>query len=201
MKKSMFLALLICCSKFILADSPVTSTNFHTAYQDIPMVVYAGEKGIIDQEIADFLMNPEHEIDLKAAVINALSWDFNGKSNALRYRDFLKEKHNKRYLKKIHKMEAHDLFCLGYLTAMDDYFNCYPALEFLEEAVKKQPGSFTMQIILAIVKAQIAFDVNWCEVWKLTDEVLKKDDLERDMRENAIEIIVNYMILYKESCK
>ncbi len=46
------------------------------------MVQRAHLEGVMGVEIAEYLSSPENPVDHKAAVINALSWRFEGKSNA-----------------------------------------------------------------------------------------------------------------------
>jgi len=84
---------------------------------------------------------------------------------------------------------------------MDDYFHPEKALPLLEEAHNMEKDSFAVSIILALAKAQRAFDSDWCEVWKLTEEVLKNKELKQDLRHEATKMIVDYMILYKEYCE
>ncbi|MCC7212305.1 MAG: hypothetical protein IT451_10775 [Candidatus Brocadia sp.] len=64
------------------ADSPITATDFYEAYKDAKMVQRAHLEGVMGVEIAEYLSSPENPVDHKAAVINALSWRFEGKSNA-----------------------------------------------------------------------------------------------------------------------
>ena len=71
------------------ADSPITTTKFFKAYLDVKMVERAHLEGVMGLEIAEFLTSPENPIDVKAAVINALSWKFDGKSNAELYAYYL----------------------------------------------------------------------------------------------------------------
>ena len=204
-----FMVLLVIC--FIplqaLADSPVTSTPFYKAYIDVPMVKKAHEKGKIDQDIADYLLNKYVSIDKKAAVINALSWKFEGKNNAKLFQKYLDEfvkpnydsnDHYQTHHMPVSKLDADDLFCLGYLALMDDYFNPDKAINILEQAHDKNPKSFTVAIILAIAKAQKAMDKDWEEVWVLTNNVLKDKSLNNDLNPEAKNIIVDYMKLYKE---
>ena len=94
------------------------------------------------------------------------------------------------------------MLCIGYLIALDDYFQPEKSFPFLLKAAEELPMSFTAQIIWAIVRAQKAMDTSWCMVWRYAEEVLEvRIDLTRDMREKAKKIIYDYMILYKDSCK
>ena len=208
------LALLFLFPKINYADSPITSTPFSEAYLDVKIVQKARAEGVMSLEIAEYLSSPSNPVDIKGAVINALSWKFEGKSNAelysyylaLLYRQSLKELD-------IDILNADEIFCLGYLTVMDDYFHPEKALPLLEKAAARKKNSFTVSIVLALTKAQKVMDSDWlgrigvkceslwCEVWKLTEEVLRNEELKQDLRPEAKEIIVDYMVLYKYKCK
>jgi len=194
--------LFVLFSGFLYADSPITSTDFYTAYKDIEMVNKAAKLDVITPEIAEFLSSPKNPVDVKAAVINALSWDINGKNNAVLYLAYLEKKYNNDIdTLTLEPLTADEVFCLGYLLAMDDYFFVGEALDLLLIAWELNDTSFTVSIILALVEAQEAMDYDWCEVWMLTEDVLLDESLKKDMRDEAITIIVDYMSLYKDECE
>lgn len=184
------------------ADSPVTSTPFYEAYLDVKMVQRAHLEGVMGIEIAEFLTSPENPVDAKAAVINALSWKFEGKNNAELYLYYLGLLYHMPVTEiDTDFLSADEIFCLGYLLAMDNYFHPEIAIPLLEEAHESMEDSFTVSIVLAIVKAQLAFDSDWCEVWKLTERVMENRALKQDLRPDATRIIIDYMILYKDYCE
>ncbi|MCF6150568.1 MAG: hypothetical protein E3K37_18215 [Candidatus Kuenenia sp.] len=80
---------LLLCHTITLADSPLTSTEFYEAYMDVKMVQRAHLQNVMGIEIAEFLSSPDNPIDEKAAVINALSWKFEGNNNAEFYMYYL----------------------------------------------------------------------------------------------------------------
>src|SRR3990172_3099010 len=206
MKKTLLVVLLLnvllLFQKIPRADSPITATGFFEAYMDVKMVERAHLERVMGLEIAEFLTSPENPIDVKAAVINALSWKFDGKNNAELYAYYLALLYHVSVTElDTEFLSADEIFCIGYLTAMDDYFHPEKALPILEEAYKTMGNSFTVSIILAIAKAQRAFDSDWCEVWKLTEAVLQNKELNQDLRPEATKMIVDYMILYKEYCE
>jgi hypothetical protein len=98
-------------------------------------------------------------------------------------------------------LSADEIFCMGYLIAMDNYFQPENAIPLLEEAHKLMKDSFAVSIVLALAKAQMAFEQDWCEAWKIVESVLRNTDLTQDLRPDAKKIIVDYMILYKDYCK
>src|SRR3990170_773368 len=127
------------------ADSPITATKFYEAYMDVKMVERAHLEGVMGLEIAEFLTSPENPIDVKAAVINALSWRFDGKSNAELYAYYLALLYHVSITElDTEFLSADEIFCIGYLTAMDDYFHPEKALPILEEAYKTMGNSFTV---------------------------------------------------------
>jgi len=81
MKKILLILPLLFLS-VVTADSPITSTDFYKAYLHIPKVEEAHEIGVLSEGMASFLLDSENSLDKKAAVINALSWDFDRKINA-----------------------------------------------------------------------------------------------------------------------
>lgn len=183
------------------ADSPLTSTPFADAYADVSIVKYASGKGKVDKKIAKFLMDEKNAIDEKAAVVNALGWDIDGKQNAGIFMNFLKKKYKKNESSDIlHVANGSELMCLGYMTAMDDYFNPAPGEKILALAAKKMPDSYTVQMIYSLARAQVHFDTNWCQVWKVVNAVDEDSNLTMELRSEARTIIMDYISLYKSEC-
>lgn len=184
------LLLLLALTSLGRADSPLTSTDFYTAYGDIKLVAAAAKSHKLDQAMADFLASPKTPIDQKAALINALGWNFEGQSNAARFRQLAKK-------------PADEAFCLGYLTAMDDYNQPEKALPQLDRAVQQRPTSYTVAMIRALVRSQryISSEPDtgkWKNVWPQIEAVLKDKKLNADMRPRAIQVILDYMKGYEE---
>lgn len=190
----------IICFSFILifnsatayADSPLTSTPFYKEYLNID-IVQASEQGIMTEEIAEYLADESNPIDVKAAIINALSWDFDGKDNAETYSQLI-------YGKSISGLDFNSLsgnqqFCIGYLMAMDDYHDTEQALEYLTIAEENSGNSFTVSIIRALVEAMNMEGNIW---QKYIEPVLSDSSLNNDLSEDALQIIIDYMITYSE---
>jgi hypothetical protein len=179
------------------ADSPITSTDFYVSYLDVGIVEKASEMTSIDEEVARYLSDPENPLDIKAAVINAIGWRFEGKDNAERYSGFI-------FGKPLDELDfntvpAHDLFCIGYLMVMDNYFEPERAIPPLEKACEAFPDSFTAAMINTLVKAQASMinEDEWDTIWALANNVVQNKNLEMDMRPEAVDIIMDYMILFK----
>lgn len=198
--KIIFLFALLTVIPFaVRADSPLTSTPFHDKYTDVDIVLKAEQTGGMTREFADYLHDSSNPDDVKAALINALGWSTEGKTNAEMYKMFLKHKKNLTE-NDIVELDANELFVIGYLMAMDNYFDSGKALIFLKQARKKKQSSYTYSIIEALVKAQIAMEKDFCKAWKYTNKVFSNKSLVQDMREDARKIIYDYMILYKNDC-
>jgi len=183
------------------ADSPLTSTPFFEAYRTETIVGYAMDHPVLDKKIAKFLMKPNKPLALKAAVINSMGWDPDGKNNAEILLGFLVDKRKiTSEAKDFTKLTAHDLFCMGYCMAMDDYFNVEAAAEVLAKAGAKMPHSLTAQLIHALVMAQMAMDQDFCMVYTLVSQVVDNQALNRDLNAEAVRLIMDYINLYQENC-
>jgi hypothetical protein len=190
-------------SPFAKADSPITSTDISSSYKDVAIVqTAASAQGALTDELMAYLANESNPIDVKMAVINQLGWDFDGKSNASVYLNYLittKKIASEAKLKK--KGTAHQLICMAYFKAMDNYFDVKEAVVYADLAAKKNKKSYTIQLVVGIIKAQKAFDSDWCAVYKLTDAVRTNAGLTMDMRKEASDAVFEYMDLYKDSCQ
>lgn len=176
------------------ADSPLTSTDFNKAYSDIELVTYAADTGIMDEEIAAYLRDEENPIDIKAAIINALSWGPDNKDNAQLYSNIA-------YGIALEELQITELggdqqFCFGYLLAMDDYFDTTVAKEYLRLAKTNMPVSFTVAMIYGLVESMDLAYGSWEDHIK---PVLDDPELLPDMRQGAIDNITDYMVLYTAS--
>ncbi|ASS49899.1 MAG: hypothetical protein A3D31_09985 [Candidatus Fluviicola riflensis] len=203
--KTILLALifLTAFSPLAKADSPLTSTDISSSYQDVAIVQTAGTtEGVLTDELMVYLANESNPIDVKMAVINQLSWNFDGKTNAVNYMAYLLKTKNYGTEAKLKKKgTAHDLICMAYLKAMDDYFDVKAAIVYADLAAKKNKKSYTIQLIAGMIKAQQAMDSDWCAVFKLTDAVRNNAGLTVDMRQEAINKVFEYMDLYRDSCQ
>jgi isocitrate dehydrogenase kinase/phosphatase len=183
----------------VFADSPITSTAFYTVYLDVDMVKKAEAEGVMNLDFAEFLCDPDVPLDHKAALVNALSWNIDGKQNAEIFTYYLALKNKKTVTDlKMEDLSAPELMCLGYLTVLDDYFNPDKALPYLEKAAEKLPKSYTAAIINALARAQKLMDSDWREVWKVTEKVFEDKKLKMDMKQKARDIIYDYMVLYRK---
>ncbi len=180
------------------AGSPITSTPFSDVYDDIEIVTKAKTEGIVGFEIARYLSSSKVPIDIKAAIINALSWDINGKKNAELFSYYLGLKYRKSLLNlSMEQLTADELFCLGYLSVMDDYYHPENAIPILKMAREEKPKSYTVAIILALTQAQNFMKKDLKKVWQVINAVIEDTNLKQDLRPEAKKIILDYMDSFK----
>lgn len=180
-----------------MAASPL-AVDFHSAYSDTPAVQQARAAGKLNNEIASFLVAP-NAIGEKAAVINVLN-NKSKQQNAKTFRDFLAKNTGGTF--NADSLGGDEQFALGYLTALDDPAQSQKSIPMLEKAKALKPDSFTVAMILNLVKAQQQIGKTPCRAWLLTEEVLNDNSLTMDMREDAVESIEESMDAYKkEPCK
>lgn len=186
-----------------VADSPLTATEFHTAYSEHPMVEAAAESGELDASMARFLSRGKRGLDLKAAVVNALSWDIEGKDNAQRYLTFLARSH-KTSAEALRadptQLKPHEAFAYGYMLALDDYFDPSEAVAPLAYARAELPKSRTVALVASLVDAQLAMSDSWCEVWRAVEPVLEDEHLRPDLKFEAETLVRDYAQLYEDAC-
>ncbi len=181
----------------VWADSPVTSTPFADAYLDYRAVRVARRTGNMTNQIAAYLADASRAIDVKAAVINALSWDIEGKQNARTYCRLTYRKSLEQI--ELESLRGDELLVLGYLVLMDDYTRPEEAVPILARARRELPGSYTVAMIHAIAEAQSRLLDGGDGAWELIEAVTEDDTLNGDMRVGAMRIIVGYMSLYDDT--
>ena len=184
------------------ADSPLTSTHFADAYSDHPMVQMASEEmqGNLPTTLLNFLSNKNEPVDVRLAVINKLGWNFDGTSIGSQLCQYLMGRYNaKNEAKLIKKLDAGTLAVYAYAVAMSDYFNVKNACELGHKAVKKNKNkSFSIAMASALIDAQAYLDSDWSMLYKVVADVLHDGSLHLDMRQEAIDSIMEYINLYNE---
>ena len=184
------------------ADSPLTSTNFAVAYSDHPMVQMACEEmqGSIPTTLLNFLANKNEPVDVRLAVINKLGWNFDGTSMGAQLGEYLMGRYKvKNETKLVKKLDAGTMAVFAYAKAMSNYFDVKAASELGHKAVKKDKNkSFSVAMASALIDAQIYLDSDWSMVYKVVADVLHDGSLHLDMRQEAIDNIMDYINLYKE---
>lgn len=201
LKNVILFVLLFCCTS-IMADSPITSTYFADVYKSEKIVEKAmSANGEITQEMMDYLADETNPTDVKIAIVNALSWSIDGSDNYDLFLNYLKNKYStKSEITLLSNLDASTLISLAYLKAMSNYFDVKDALFIAQIAVLKNPNSFSINMISALIAAQIALDYDWCAVFQVCDMVLKDNNLNHDLHPKAIEQIMEYINLYSDDC-
>jgi hypothetical protein len=171
------------------ADSPLTSTPFSKAYYNVALVKEASGRNTITDDMAAYLADGNNPIDVKAAIINALSWDINGKNNAELYCQFI-------YGKALKEMDVAVLsgeqqFCIGYLLALDDYSDTAQSMEYLRMARSNMSDSLTVAIVTYLVETMTVVSYDWPGQM---NQILADTSLNADLSDEAIKVITDYMI-------
>ena len=100
-------------------------------------------------------------------------------------------------------MNDEELFCLGYITVMDNYFSPENSLIYFDSTGDSIRQSYTFQIINALVKTQSLLEDqnNWCRIWKIINTEETNKELKVDMNGGGRKINIDYNKLYKENCE
>jgi len=209
MKKTLLLLLLTFSINCVFADSPLTSTDFYKAYLDLSLVQEASlSKGKITNEMMEYLDKEANPLDVKLAIINAIGWDHKGVMNSKMY--FMHVMNKKKYKSDFggdfmaFKWNAtrDELICFSYLKGLDNYFDVVDAFEIAEEALRKSPNSFAVNIIYNLIKAQglTAYNES-CYASRLFLSLYKDPKLKMDMREKSLSYVFEYMTSIGSNCK
>ncbi|MGV3631479.1 MAG: hypothetical protein ACO1O6_09735 [Bacteroidota bacterium] len=216
-KLSCFFFLLFAHATTVLADSPLTSTEFYKAYLEVKEVKYAAENPL-DDKLLTFLASSKSSSVHKLAVINALSW---GKTDYVKtFEEFLLKK--RRGLKKevfdylrltennetpqetdqTKLLNADDLMCWAYLQAMGDYFDPTISMRGAFFAYSRNPESMAHSAAFSLIAAQQAFDSDWCQVYLIPKTMLEDNTYKINiLKPEAVKIIMEYIGLYAGECK
>lgn len=193
----------------VSADSPLTSTDFHQDYANVPEVDHVRAHGLDAQTIAS-LRNPAVPHDVRAAMVNALGWSIHGQTHAQRFAAALARAHGVRpaALRPDH-LSVEESFALGYLAALDDYFELSAVggttglaeatpIALLEQAARRASDDFSVALVLALVHAQAALDApdGACKVWTTVQTPLRAWP-QPSMRPAAVQRITDYIDLYR----
>lgn len=197
--KIIFSAILIFITNTSSGDSPLTSTQFSIIYQDIETIKSINKTpGKLSSECCEFLYNPKNPIDIKMALINKIGFSINGSDNFRIFYNFLilnnidNETINSR---------ADLLISLSYLKAMDNYFDVQDAFTMSKKATELDPKNNTIYIISKLINSQQFINSDWCKVYYTFYPDINNQPTESPLRQEASEIINNYMIRYKKYCK
>jgi len=204
MKKSTLIVLVI-LGFFVsgTASKPVTLTDFHNVYNYLDEVQHVIEHGLLDGKVVAFLVDENNPIDQKAAIINALVVNNKTQSNALTFRQYVARKYKSNWETfDLNNLTGDELFCLGYLTILDEQGNSTNGLPILELAVQKNPGSYTISLFYALAMAENSIrQGNACEGWRTCNNVKTNTTLNNDLNAGISDLIFNVMESYNDGCE
>lgn len=187
-----------------LADSPLTSTDIAQAYANEPLVQEGMAcKGTITPALCVKLNDEDVPIAVKVAAINAVSWVYG--EYAGNAEQFLSANAGTNGFDSLEELlergTADQLICYAYLRALDDYDDVAEALVVAEKAVDRAPGSLAIAMIHGLIKAQQAFETDWCLVYNSTNQVRQqRSRYNYDFSAAAMANIFEYMDLYADDC-
>lgn len=196
------------------ADSPLTSTLIADAYAQEDMVMHVAKNGL-DQKALSYLGDDDGNAVIKIAMINQLSWGNMDYTRAfqqyliekrkvkesvfkyLRYAEGEEVKENKW----TNKLRSDDLMCWAYFNALGNYFNPEMSSAAAKLAIEREPESMAHACVYALISCQIAFDGNWCSIYKYGQEYFVTSTYKtNNLNAKAIQIILDYLNLYKADC-
>jgi hypothetical protein len=199
----LFISIILLTSYTSFADSPLTSTPIYQAYSSTSIVKEAIDaKGRINEKLMSYL-DESNPIDIKMAVINALGWKFKGNRNAIKFIKYLNKKYGFKSLTELKSSaSAQTLICIAYLKAMDNYFVVTVAKDFANEALIKDPSSYTINIIHGLLESQsylLTYNLsNYPKVYQSVYSVKENKNLIYDFNKAAEEIVFSYIDIYKK---
>ena len=202
-----FLAALVAIAATLLlgagaahADSPLTSTTFGGAYDDYPVVARARRSDGLDRDMAAYIGDPNNPVDVKLAIVSALSFP-TAKRSVLRLVFYFREKYGwsaadspTPYELPLADLAWDEAATLGYSAALADYFYPQRAEAILAHARKLEPDSFAVALIHTLIESQ----GEDCDGVRDYHRVLKQRDdgvLASDFRQSALDIVADYMKL------
>ncbi|MCF8368733.1 MAG: hypothetical protein K9G76_06795 [Bacteroidales bacterium] len=203
MKKSLFsLTLFFALSQIFASDPPVSLISFYQDYSSIEEVGIADQTGELNGLVIPFLMDENNSIDQKAAVINTFAVSEKPKRNASTFQQFLARKYGVDFSSMdLNLLNGDELFCLGYLTLIDESGKTTNGLPILEMALMKNPQSKTVNLIYTIALAQDNLNKgNKCEAWKNYSNFTGKEEMNPDISNNITTYFLVALEKYKEAC-
>ena len=189
------------------ADSPLTSTDIAKAYEGggLPELDVA-RGGVLVADLAQRLLAEDLDLGSKVALVNALGWDTEGKANSSVFIETLEGKYGAALYGAGGALDANalttdELVVLGYLTALDNYFAPWQAIGYLDLAVLRAPESLTVNLVLGLVRAQLALAVDWCQTWQSVEGPLTRTaSYVPDIKIEAVDAVDAYMGAYRSYC-
>ncbi len=204
MKKSiLFLLVLWALLNPAMASQPVILTDFHRSFSYLEEVQHVLDHGAIDGRVIGYLIDQNNPIDEKAGIMNALVVNNKNHSNALTFKQYVARKYKGNWESlNLEKLTADELFCLGYLTILDDKGKVDNGLPILELAAQKNQYSQTIQLFRALAAASVSIAAgNPCEGWEACQAVRKNTALNNDLDAGVSSLLYDIMESYNNGCQ
>ena len=211
MKKLFLLfALLISAVQLSFADSALTDTEFYKAYLDVPIVKAAADQpNVLSEEAKAYLFDEANPLDVKLALINAVGWEIEGLTAYKDYLNYCIQHFPKRTYGLAPGKRAHAARRLQTRLARTEGRARLPQCDeqLLQHRRDEQNGAHghdtprtdkqSFMLAIGLVKAQIALDGDWAEVYPIVYDCVNKPRI-KDMRPEAIDIVMEYINEYEK---
>lgn len=197
------------------ADSPLTSTPFWQAYEDVKQVQYAKENGL-DKKVLKWLTSDGMTCDIKLAIINSFGWS-SGYTEKFENHLLDSRKGLKRevfvYLKDLKDempqetaqtklMKTDDLVCWAYLRAMDNYDTPQYSMNGSFLAYWRDQKNMSAGVVWALLVGQQAMMSDWCSIYQAAQQFIVEAEYDTNIfREDAVNIMMEYLNLYEQDCQ
>lgn len=195
-KLTMIIVALFAAIMPALADSPLTSTQFHQAYADEPIVKTALEEGLIGA--LEMFADNQISVGAKLAAVNAMGWNFDGMAHSDTFFAYLSEMYGwKNVNQMVAKADVDIVITYAYMKAMDNYFDVKKAFKIADKAFKRDPRSRAIRVIRNLIYAQIQLDKDWSNIYYPVYAATIDPGMRDDFRQEACDGIMEYIGLYK----
>jgi len=183
------------------AANKISLAQFYQQYSQLDAVQNVETSGVLNGEVAMFLMNKQIPIDQKAAVVNTFTNNNELGNTAETYSQFIAREHRMDYTKlDMDQLSGEELFILGYFTMIDDKGDPSNALPILRRAEVKLANSQTVKLVLALAEAQQFIDSgNTCDAWQTINQATS-GDLNNDLDQGAVNSILAESSELKSAC-
>lgn len=209
MKRLRFFLLLSLIAIFnMMADTPLTATDFYQVYMDVPEVKEASEnKGKLTENAKAFLWDENNPQDQKLALVNALGWDF-GDFVFGDYMDYVMDrikKENPSWKDKqlnstefLSAVSPEQISLLSYMAALSNTLDMELPFSLAQQAFKNATPrqSFMLPIAFVVAEMESYNFETWPEIYKTFNDMVLNAPI-KDMRPEAIDAIMDFINVYK----
>lgn len=195
----------LACALPSFADSPLTSTDFYKAYAG-ESVVQAATKcnGKISREVMAYLAGDKNPMAVKVAAINALymcAEESMSRDNSDVFVKYLLKNCNFQDENGIIGLGSASLLTsLAYIMALDNFSNVQEAANIIYCAMDKEPESKCLNMIASLIVCESFMDnyLKWGKIYPIVSSVRNSTSFKEDMSEEALDIIMDYINIYKD---